>query len=74
MQKYRVPTLTTKTTPGERTKLAIALKAVRGVEKVTLHLSSNEFEIKPRDVQQQPTREELSAAASGAGFVISPKQ
>ena len=70
MTMYKTPTLSSKTPEAEQTKLVAALKAVSGVQSATLHLSTHEFEIKGAD-KKEPKREDVTAAASKAGFSVS---
>ena len=66
---YTVPRLTPQTPDRARQKLLWALKAVPGVESVTLKPASQQVEVKGTD-RQEPKTWEIFAAASEAGFTF----
>jgi hypothetical protein len=73
MQSFNVPNLNEKTPQAEQTKLVNALKAVNGVDAATLQPSKHSFEIRGKG-QQNPKREDITAAASKAGFAVDGKK
>lgn len=71
MQTYKIPTLTSTTPKDDQTKLLSAIRGVRGVQSAELHPDRHELAIEVK-AQQEPKRTEIEAAASGAGFALTP--
>ena len=69
MNKYKVDNLSAKTSKPDQSKLVEALQGVAGVKTATLHLNSHEFSVEPVE-QQKIKREDITAAASKAGFTV----
>lgn len=67
--KYKVSNLNAKTPTTEQSKLETSLRAMSGVESVTLHPEDGDFSIFFRR-EQEPQKGELEAAVSMAGFSL----
>jgi len=70
VNKYKVDNLSSKTSKPEQTKLIHALEGVAGVKTATLHLHTHEFTVEPLEQKTPIKREEITAAASKAGFTV----
>jgi len=71
MQTYKIPTLTSTTPKNDQTKLLSAIKGVKGVQTAELHPDKHELAITVK-AQQEPKRNDIEAAAKGAGFPLTP--
>lgn len=69
VKNYSVPRLTSKTPDGDQAKLMSAIRAVAGVESVSLNPGSHRFEVTSNG-KQEPQKSEIEAASQKAGFQI----
>jgi cation transport ATPase len=72
MNNYEVTKLSDKTPKAEAEKLQRELKAVKGVDDVTLLSSEHRVSISFRETQE-PGHDTLQAAAKKAGFTLGAK-